>query len=108
MQIKHFDEDNAEWDKYSTSQSEILNDIIDFADIDDHKKPIQCIYNEEQNRIDVLYMVNEDDRHINWGWKYLIYQVDTKDWMQLLMQYANKRINKPVISFVYKEVDKIP
>lgn len=108
MKIKRFDEVSNEWDNYSISQANLLDDIIDFAKIDEHNKPIQCIYNEKERYIDVRYMVNEDDRHIKWGWKYLIHQVDTKDWMQLLIQYANKRTNKPVISFVYKEVDKIP
>lgn len=78
------------------------------AVVDKHNKPIQCIYDEKHNRIDVLYMTNEDDQHIQWGWRYPIYQVDIKDWMRLLLNYANKRTNKSLISFVYKEVNKIP
>lgn len=78
------------------------------AVVDKHNKPIQCIYDEKHNKIDVLYMINEDDRHIQWGWRYPIYQVDIKDWMRLLLNYANKRTNKSLISFIYKEVNKIP
>lgn len=106
IKIKH--KNNNKWNTYTTTQPELLNDIMCLAVVDKHNKPIQCIYDKKHNRIDVLYMTNEDDRHIQWGWRYLIYQVDTKDWMKLLIQYANKRTNKLLISFVYKEVDKIP
>ena len=106
IKIRH--KNNNKWNTYTTTQPELLNDIMCLAVVDRHNKPIQCIYDEKNNRIDVLYMTNEDDKHIIWGWRYLIYEVTPKNWMRLLLNYANKRTNKSLISFVYKEVNKIP
>ena len=56
----------------------------------------------------VSYMINEDIKHIKWQYQYTITDITHENWIQLLMQYANKIDNKKLISFVYNEVNKIP
>jgi len=104
--IKNGDKITYKQKNINIDKDKLLNSIINVSNMDKNDKPIQCKY--INNYINVSYMINEDIKHIKWQYQYTITDITHENWIQLLMQYANKIDNKKLISFVYNEVNKIP